>query len=59
MAYLMSDSFGDLVEARGASKASAFRQLKEAFYFGDNPIGKNVICPRGFDFIGCTCSHQH
>ncbi|CAE7791129.1 unnamed protein product [Symbiodinium sp. CCMP2456] len=46
VAYLTSDRFADLVQARGASKASTFRQLKEVFYFGDNPIGKNVICPR-------------
>ena len=45
MRYLLSEDFAELAAARTRKADPTFTDMK-AFWLGDDPIGRNVICPR-------------
>ena len=53
VAYLLSDAFSNLAKTRSNSDDPNFYVLKDAFFFGDDPIGKNIPCPRDAR-LGCA-----
>ncbi|CAJ1450442.1 unnamed protein product [Effrenium voratum] len=60
-AYLLSDVFLDLARMRSNETNPSFYTLKDVFFFGDDPIGKNLPCPRD-GRLGCALVdtlHRH
>ncbi|CAE7829172.1 ANKS1A [Symbiodinium necroappetens] len=45
MSYLLTD-FAQLARERSGEEDPTFIRLKEAFWLGDTPLGKDVRCPR-------------
>eukprot|EP00440_Ansanella_granifera_P042339 gb/GFBE01045904.1/.p1 GENE.gb/GFBE01045904.1/~~gb/GFBE01045904.1/.p1 ORF type:complete len:939 (+),score=168.98 gb/GFBE01045904.1/:1-2817(+) len=46
VAYLLSQEFLDLARSRTANEDPTFYDLKDAFLFDKDPIGKEAVCPR-------------
>ena len=53
VAYLLSDPFLNLARVRSKETNPSFYTLKDVFFFGDDPIGKNIPCPRD-GRLGCA-----
>mmetsp|Transcript_30533 Transcript_30533/g.70403 ORF Transcript_30533/g.70403 Transcript_30533/m.70403 type:complete len:862 (+) Transcript_30533:143-2728(+) len=53
VAYLLCDSFRVLAQNRSQLLNPTFHELKDVFFFGDDPIGKNITCPRD-GRLGCA-----
>jgi len=53
VAYLLSDEFLSLARKRSGKANPSFRDLKEAFWMADQPIGEGQICPRSGK-MGCA-----
>eukprot|EP00929_Paragymnodinium_shiwhaense_P038696 TRINITY_DN20420_c0_g1_i1.p1 TRINITY_DN20420_c0_g1~~TRINITY_DN20420_c0_g1_i1.p1 ORF type:complete len:1012 (+),score=208.73 TRINITY_DN20420_c0_g1_i1:173-3208(+) len=46
VAYLLSDEFTHLARSRTGLEDPTFYDMKDKFFFGGNPIGKDKNCPR-------------
>lgn len=44
--YLMSEAFAELALEKSGINDPSFYDLKDSFFFGENPLGGDVICPR-------------
>ena len=44
--YLLSDEFALLASSRTGLENPTFHDMREAFWFGEDPIGSDIICPR-------------
>eukprot|EP00931_Biecheleriopsis_adriatica_P104297 TRINITY_DN78981_c0_g1_i1.p1 TRINITY_DN78981_c0_g1~~TRINITY_DN78981_c0_g1_i1.p1 ORF type:complete len:879 (-),score=106.28 TRINITY_DN78981_c0_g1_i1:7-2619(-) len=44
--YLLSDEFQSLARKRTGADNPSFYDLKDSFFFGENAIGKDIVCPR-------------
>ena len=44
--YVLSAEFQELVTSRTDQSNPTFNDMKEAFWLGEDPIGKDIICPR-------------
>jgi len=53
MGYLLSEEFRLLAETRTALVDPTFEQMKSGFWFGPDPIGGDVQCPRDGQ-MGCA-----
>ena len=53
VAYLLSDPFLNLARVRSKETNPSFYALKDVFFFGEDPIGKNIPCPRD-GRLGCA-----
>ncbi|CAK9069513.1 unnamed protein product [Durusdinium trenchii] len=53
ISYLLSSAFKNLACARSKTENPSFYVLKDAFFYGDDPIGKNIQCPRD-GRLGCA-----
>jgi len=62
VAYLLSQEFTALARRRSGKEDPTFYDLRDAFFFGEDPIGADVPCPRDGD-PGCafvdTLSAKH
>mmetsp|Transcript_7593 Transcript_7593/g.19340 ORF Transcript_7593/g.19340 Transcript_7593/m.19340 type:complete len:910 (+) Transcript_7593:59-2788(+) len=62
VAYILSQDFLDLAQSRTGKADPTFHDLKNAFFFTDQPIGADIVCPRD-GRLGCalidTLSPQH
>ena len=46
--YLLSADFLDLAKRRCQLEDPNFYDMKDVFFFGDDAIGKDIICPRDY-----------
>ena len=44
--YILSVEFDELASSRTGKTNPTFNEMKEAFWLGQDPIGKDIICPR-------------
>jgi len=44
--YVLSNEFAQLARRRTGQTNPTFNEMKEAFWLGQDPIGKDIICPR-------------
>ena len=53
LTYLLSPSFLQLAQQRSGVPDPTFRKLQEAFFFGPDALGSNLLCPRD-GYPGCA-----
>ena len=44
--YVLSDEFAELARRRPGKTNPTFIDMKSEFWLGEDPIGKDIICPR-------------
>lgn len=53
VSYLLSDAFTNLAQVRSKQDDPTFYILKDKFFYGEDPIGGNIQCPRD-GRLGCA-----